>query len=87
MEHRVEVLVEGAFLDTVDTQLGFRLPSLLDEYEMEINELLMKTLAECLTNLDISSQQFQHITKLVDQYLVPKSAIYHHDWEEYFNAS
>ena len=87
MEHRVEVLVEGAFLDTVETQLGFRLPSLLDEYEMEINELLMKTLAECLTNLDISSQQLQYLQEEVDQYLVPKSSIYHHEWKELCHES
>ena len=87
MEHSVEEQVEEAFLDTLETRLGYKLPALLDEYEMEINELLMETLANCLLDLHLSNEQLQHLQKEIEQHLVPKSAIYHHDWEEYFNAS
>lgn len=87
MEHSVEEQVEGAFLDALETNLGFRLPSLLDEYELEINELLMQTLAECLADLNLSTEQYTKITKLVDRYLVPKSSIYHHEWRELCHES
>ena len=87
MEHSVKEQVEEAFLDTLETNLGFRLPILLDEYELEINALLMQTLAECLVDLNLSTEQYTKITKLVDQYLVPKSSIYHHEWKELCHES
>ena len=91
MEHSVEEQVEEAFLDTLETRLGYKLPTLLDEYEMEINELLMETLANCLLDLEdlevLSNQQLQHLQKEVGQHLVPKSAIYHHEWKELCHES
>jgi len=91
MEHSVEELVEEAFLDTASTQLGFKLPTLLDEYEMAINEFLMERLANCLLDLEdlevLSNQQLQYLQEEVGQHLVPKSAVYQHQWEEYFNES
>ena len=87
MEHSVEEQVEEAFLETVETQLGFKLPALLDEYEMEINELLMETLANCLLDLDLSNEQLQYLQKEIEQHLVPKSAIYQHQWKELCHES